>query len=474
MSDELTKLSAARLLHLMKSRDVSPVETLRALQERIEKINPQINAIVTLNPNAHEQASALEQRLMRDDAEPLPLHGLPVTIKDTIETKGLLTTSGSKRRSDHVPQIDAPAVARLKAAGAIILGKTNVSEMAVAYSAENPVYGRAMNPYDFERTPGGSSGGEASAISACLSPAGLGSDLSGSIRIPAHFCGIFGLKPTTPGLLPASGHFPANDGPLSLGAAIGPMARSAADLSLLWNALVNVSSIHSRESFSPSYAARELRGCRVACYWDDLCSPVSAEVRVAVESAAQALAAAGLQVSNERPPGVERGPQLWLELFGWRAARNITDAYHGHEGEAGEIVRAVIARAQKREPPAFERFMEAWRERDHLLSNLLLWMNARASLLVAPVGSVAAFPHTARKASVSGKDITLFQAFGYSQTFNVFGLPSVCVPVAQTSEGLPVGVQVIGRPFCESEVLAAARVLEESHGGWKPSALFTY
>src|SRR6202171_3724105 len=201
--DEIVSLSANRLAELIRRRALSPVEVAKAYLSRIENLNPSLNAIVTLAPDVIEQAQAAEARLMSAGSVG-PLHGVPLTIKDTIETAGLRTTSGSAVRAAHVPQTDAPAVARLKAAGAIILGKTNTAEMAMDYTADNPVFGRAINPYNPLLTTGGSSGGEAAAIAGCLSPGGIGSDLAGSIRIPAHFCGIAGLKPGT-GRVPGAG-----------------------------------------------------------------------------------------------------------------------------------------------------------------------------------------------------------------------------------------------------------------------------
>ncbi|MBD0326454.1 MAG: amidase, partial [Pyrinomonadaceae bacterium] len=178
-------------------------------------MNPSLNAVVTLAPDALEHARVAEEALMRGAVKGA-LHGVPVTVKDTIDTEGLRTTCGSLLRAENVPATDATAVARLKAAGAIVLGKTNTAEMALTYEADNAVFGRTNNPHDARRTSGGSSGGEAAAISAHLSPAGLGSDLMGSIRVPAHFCGIAGLKPTT-GRVPSVGHTPPATGALSLG-----------------------------------------------------------------------------------------------------------------------------------------------------------------------------------------------------------------------------------------------------------------
>src|SRR5438105_5672055 len=216
MSEELTTKSATELASLIRSREVSPVEVIDAHLRRIEQINPSLNAIVTLAEDAIDRARAADIALSKGET-PGPLHGVPLTVKDTIDSRGLRTTSGSRIHAHRIPERDASVVARLKAAGAIILGKTNTPEMAIPYETDNPVFGRTNNPHDLGRTSGGSSGGEAAAIAANLSIAGIGSDLAGSIRVPAHFCGIAGLKPTT-GSVPMEGHVPLATGTLSLGA----------------------------------------------------------------------------------------------------------------------------------------------------------------------------------------------------------------------------------------------------------------
>src|SRR6185503_849689 len=209
--NDLVELSLTTIAGMIQRREVSPIEVAKAHLERIAQLNPALNAIVTIAPDVIERARAAEAALLRGD-EVGSLHGVPVTIKDTIDTAGLRTTSGSKLRMDYVPETDAPAVARLKAAGAIVLGKTNAAEMAMDYNADNLVFGRTNHPLDPGLTPGGSSGGEAVAIATCMSPGGIGSDLAGSVRIPAHFCGICGLKPTT-GRVPGELQFPPGIGP---------------------------------------------------------------------------------------------------------------------------------------------------------------------------------------------------------------------------------------------------------------------
>jgi amidase len=228
---ELTSQSLTTLCRLIQTRAVSPVAVLEAHLERIAEVNPGLNALITLAPDALEKAREAERAINSGDVWG-PLHGIPLTVKDTIETEGLRSTSGSVTRADFVPERDAAAVSRLKAAGAIILGKTNAAEMAMDYTADNPVFGRTNHPQDPSLTPGGSSGGEAAAIATFMSPGGIGSDLAGSVRVPAHFCGIAGLRPTV-GRIPGTGQCPPASGPYALGSVIGPMARNAEDLQLL-------------------------------------------------------------------------------------------------------------------------------------------------------------------------------------------------------------------------------------------------
>ncbi|HLL76346.1 MAG TPA: amidase [Pyrinomonadaceae bacterium] len=457
----------------MRERKVSPVEVLEEHLARAESLNPRLNAIVTFAPDALEQARAAERALARSDSPP-PLCGLPVTVKDTIDTRALRTTSGSLARAGRVPERDAPAVARLRAAGAIIYGKTNTAELALDYTSENPVFGRTLNPHDPARTPGGSSGGCAAAVSACLSPASLGSDMTGSIRIPAHFCGVLGLRPT-PANFDSRGHFPPVEGACSLAASIGPLARTADDLELLFDVLSDETAgdfggRHFHQSSKgieskPGGDEPELKGLRAAYYADDGVAPVTEETWRAVESAARALSEAGCEVEEARPPGVERGPEVWSKLFSRAVRRFVHETYAGREELRGPVARALL----EREPPAIslDDYFAAWLERDRLRAELIGWLTG-SPLLVAPVGAVAAFEHGARKVEVGGQTVSLFRAFSYSQTFNAYGLPAVSVPAGRTREGLPIGVQIVGRPHTERLLVAAARAVERALGGWQP------
>jgi Asp-tRNA(Asn)/Glu-tRNA(Gln) amidotransferase A subunit family amidase len=451
---ELTRLSAVELGRLIRAREVSPVEAVEAYQRRIESANPALNAVVTLAPDALERAREAEAAVSRGE-ELGPLHGVPLTVKDTIDVRDLRATCGSRVRAEYVAEADAPAVARLRAAGAIILGKTNCPEFALDYTSENPVFGRTNNPHDLERTPGGSSGGCAAAVAACMTAGSLGSDLAGSIRIPAHFCGVSGLKPTT-GRVPGGGQLPPASGLHSLGATLGPLARTVDDLKLFFGALSG-----ERE------AQETLKGLRAAFYSDDGSMSVTAETSEAVQSAARALTGAGLEVVEEVPPGVTDATGLWLSLFEYATQRFVRAAYVRREGEAGRAARVILERAGRWGEPPLEKILTAWEERDRARATLLRWMERRP-LIVAPVGAVPAFRHEEfGRVDVEGRSVPTFRAFAYAHAANVFDLPAACVPAGRTAEGLPVGVQVVGRPHEEWRVLAAARVIEEALGGWQ-------
>jgi Asp-tRNA(Asn)/Glu-tRNA(Gln) amidotransferase A subunit family amidase len=434
----------SEIAKLIKTREVSPVEVAEAHLDRISALNPRLNAIVTLAPDVLERAKAAEKAVITGS-----LHGVPITIKDTIETAGIRSTSGSSVRRDYIPENDAPAVARLKAAGAIILGKTNAAEMAMDYTADNPVFGRTNHPLNSELNPGGSSGGEAVAIATCMSPGGLGSDLAGSVRIPAHFCGICGLKPTT-GLVPGEGQFPPSTGPYSLGAVIGPMARNVADLRLLFQVLTLT---------EPKEI--NLKAARFAWYAGDGEVPVTEETANAVAVAASALIDAGLVGEERLPPHVDRGNELWLKLFSRASVVQLRKWYAGRESEGGSFVSWRLATADENPAPTLDEYIANWMERDRLREELLRWMD-KTPLIIAPVGATPAYAHDTLKVTVRGITMGTFRAFSYAQAFNVFDLPVVTVPVGRSNDGLPIGVQVVGRPFAEEMVLRAAEIIEEA------------
>ena len=441
--------SLTRIAELIRSGAVSPVEVAEAHLDQIGKLNPHLNAIVTLAPDLFEKAKEAES-VLQGGGHVGPLHGVPVTIKDTIETAGLLSTSGSKLRADYIPAKDAPAVARLKAAGAIILGKTNASEMAMDYTADNLVFGRTNHPLDASLTPGGSSGGEAAAIASHMSPGGLGSDLAGSIRVPAHFCGIAGLKPGA-GRVPGEGQFPPSSGPYSLGAVIGPLARTVGDLRSLFRVIVN--------SEVPRMST--LKDLRVAWYVDDGVAPVTQETKAAVESVVASLSDAGFVTEERRAPHVERANELWLKVFSRASVVQLRKAYAGRENEGGSFVTWRLSSADDTPPASLDEYISVWMERDQLRAEMIDWMET-TPILVCPVGSTPAYKHDTLKVTLDGVSIGAFRAFSYAQAFNLFDLPVVTIPAGKSKEGLPIGVQIVGRPFAEELILDVAEIVEKS------------
>ncbi len=392
-----------------------------------------------------------------------PLQGVPLTIKDTIATAGIRTTSGSRVRKDFIPSADATSVARLKAAGAIILGKTNTPEMAIPYETDNPIFGRTNNPYDERLTSGGSSGGEAAAIAACLSPGGVGSDLSGSIRVPAHFCGIVGLKPTS-GRIPMDGHVPIARGTLADAACLGPMARTVADVSLLFRVLAGIESAAWSNALTDS---DQLTGLGVCWYDYDGVTPVSRDTRIAVGAAVAALEKAGLHCVEKQPPAVAEGGRLWIDLYAESSANDLREFYSGCEELAGPLARKILDSTGRKTQRGPEELAKVLQERDRLRGELLAMMES-TPLIVAPVGAIAAFPHNTSKLSVDGESMSVFRAFSYAQTFNVFDLPAVVVRAGSTATGLPINVQIVGRPFEEQTILNAAAIIEAAMGAWTP------
>ncbi|HEX7174600.1 MAG TPA: amidase family protein, partial [Pyrinomonadaceae bacterium] len=258
-------------------------------------------------------------------------------------------------------------------------------------------------------------------------------------------------------------------GPFALGASLGPLARRVEDLALLFGVLTGEDLARQSEDTGDALLKDEaalLRGRRVAWYADDGATPVIPEIARAVEAAARALEDAGMFAVERRPPHVERATELWLGLFSYPTQEFLRRTYAGREEDAGSVARLLLERAERASAPTVNAYFELWDERDRLRGELLEWME-ETPLVVAPVGAVAAPAHGARRVSAGGAEFGMFRAFAYAQAFNVFDLPAACVPAGLTEEGLPVGVQIVGRPHAEREVLAAARIVEEALGGWQ-------
>lgn len=453
-------LSAVEQLALLARGDVSALELAGEHIQRIERLNPVLNAIVDFD------AERVREQARRPGNGPLA--GLPVTVKSSIAVKGYKCEIGSVLNRGFVPSEDAEVVARLRAAGATLLGTTNCPEFLMAYETDNLLYGRTANPWDLGRSAGGSSGGEAAAIAAGLSAGGLGSDSGGSVREPAHFCGICSLKPT-PGRVPGRGHLPPCVGPFSILGAIGPMARTVGDVALLFRVL------SGRDEVDPAGAAVDYREVspedakRVPIGWfeDDGIAPVMQETRQAVRDAAAALERRGFAVRRFRPESLEVARKLWWKFFVQCGEMFYEPAIRGREAELSPIFKEFLAIARAEEPLTANSLLEAWADCDLVRSKLLEEMR-EYPLLLTPVCSVPAFRHGEREWTMDGKTVRYLDAMRYTQWFNLLAAPTAVVPVGRSAEGLPIGVQIAGRPFADELVLAVAAEVEAEFGYLPP------
>ena len=465
-ADALLFASATRLLALLRAREVSATELVDAHLARIAELHPRLNAIVTRTAErARREAADADRRLAAGDA-PRPLEGLPVTIKDAFEMAGVRSTDGCRIFADYLPARDAIAVDRWRRAGAIVLGKTNVPELSFDFDCDNLVFGRTNNPWDLERTPGGSSGGEAAAIATGCSPLGLGSDLGGSIRMPSHFCGIVGLKPTVEAV-PRTGHMPPGVAPLpvALMGTVGPMARRVEDLALAYNLLRGPHPDDPYIVSSPPAdpAAESLRDVACAFFTAGGPTPVAPPICAAVERAAGALADAGLRVEERTPRGLHFVHRVFMTML-------TADGGAGFRTMAGErylelrpSLRAVLDGA--RELSTTE-FLIAAMERDVFRTDLARMMD-ECPIVLAPTLPIPAFRHDHHGHDIDGTHVEHIDPLWGTDWVNVAGLPAVAVPAGRTADGLPIGVQVVGRRFAEGQVLAVAAVIERALGGYQ-------
>ncbi len=459
--NELVLQPATQQVHMLRSRAVSVVELAEAHIRQIERLNPKLNALVDFDANR-----VRVRALQMDESRALrgPLYGLPVTVKSSIAAAGFRCEIGSLLHKDDVPHVDAIAVARLRAAGALILGTTNCPEFLMAYETDNLLHGRTSNPWNLDCTPGGSSGGEAAAIAAGMSAAGLGSDSGGSVRVPAHFTGICSFKPT-PGRFPGRGHLPPCVGPFSVLGAIGPMARTMEDVNLLFRTLGGHDPL---DPSSPPIAYRErsleeLRSQTIGFFEDDGLVPVTPETRAAVHAAASALRESGFRVEPFRPRMLEPLRRLWWKLFVQCGAMFYAPAIRGQEEKLSPIFREFLGIAASERPFTPEQLLDAWAQLDLLRSKALEEL-AAWPVLLCPVASIPAFRHGERQWSIDGRSVAYLDAVRHTQWFNTLAAPAAVVPVGRLRDGLPIGVQVVARPFEDEAALAIAGVVDAAFG----------
>jgi Asp-tRNA(Asn)/Glu-tRNA(Gln) amidotransferase A subunit family amidase len=465
--EDVCRLSALAMADLVRRKQISPLELVEAHLQRIEKLNPKLNAFVHVDADRVRRDARAAEWAVSQGAGLGPLNGVPISIKSSIDVAGLRCEAGSRLRDGYVAAHDAPLVGRLRAAGAVILGVTNSPELLMAWETDNLLYGRTNNPWDLSRTAGGSSGGEAAAIAACCSGGGVGSDGGGSIRMPAHFSGICGLKPT-PGRIPATGHFPNSVGPFALIGVVGPMARTVADLQQLFEIMQGPDEGDPNAAPVPirHIEKKDTRRIRIGYFEDDGRTPVTAETRAAVRTAALALERAGFQVGPFRPDGLEIARQLWWKIFGVAGAMLLGPMMSGRESEISPILKEFSGWAAAEPPHTAESLLNTWIQRDVVRMQIFTQMK-ECPILLCPVGAIPAFRHGERSWTIDGKTVEYLDAWSYCEWFNLLGMPAAVVPVGPSQDGLPIGVQIAGLPWQEELVLAVSAAIEQECGGYR-------
>jgi amidase len=419
---------AGWMARAIRTKKVSSLEVVRAHLEHIHTVNPRLNAVVFATAeSALKQARAADRRNTRKNVLG-PLHGVPFTAKDIFDTKGLPTTAGLRMLRTNIPDRDATVIARMREAGAILIGKTNCPPGGVGGDSWNPLHGGTRNPYDIARSPGASSSGEASIIAAGGSPLGIGSDSGGSIRLPAHYCGIAALKPTA-GLVPSTGAYALPGGLTDPRSQVGPMARFVSDLALTLPLLVGPDGFDS--AVVPVPLARrtpKLSGLKVAWYADDGMAKPTHAIATVVRSAVRALSDAGCEVTEARPPALHEAHQVTLGYWG--------DKRMSHD-----------------------RLIKRW---DAFRTSMLGFM-AGFDLIVSPVAPDIAPLYRAKYVPT--------HLFSYTIPYSLTGNPCVVVRAGTSPEGLPIGVQVVARNWHDDVALRAAYSIERALGGWRPASV---
>ncbi len=477
-------LSAVELSGMIARRKVSPGELLEAYIARIEKFNPRLNAVIQHDfERARETAMAADNRISEGGGLP-PLFGLPCTIKDAFEVAGMTSTGAIMALKDHVPDADADVVARVRGAGANIIGKTNVPMASGDFQSFNKIYGVTNNPYDLERTPGGSSGGPAAAVAAGLSAFEIGSDIGGSIRLPAHFCGLYGLK-TSYGIVPMRGHIPPPPGSLAPSdlSVAGPLARSARDMALILDSIAGPAGNNPAWRLEiPAARATDPKDLRVAVWLEDDFTNVDKESVALIEAAARTLTKAGARVDfTARPDFTLREAfvnyvDIMYTIVADGLPRNIRDEMSKVAKNTDPEDTSHAALQARASALTYSEWLVLEQTR---ATHRAKWADFFKSYdaLLCPVAPVPAFRHdhqrlTKRRLDVNGAEQPYLDLIHWAGLATGSFLPAAVAPVGQTKAGLPVGVQIIG-PWLEDRTpIAVAAMLEDLIGGFVPATGF--
>lgn len=458
--------SIAETLHRYQKKEISPVEVVAAHLERAQALQPKLNAFVHLDAeSAMAWARNLQSAIARGDTLP-PLGGIPLSIKSNLDVAGWPCPAGSLLRKDYIPTTDAILVSRLEAAGAILLGNTNVPEFLMAYETDNRLSGKTSNPWNLAYSAGGSSGGEAAAIASGCSMGGVGSDGGGSIRTPAHFCGICGLKPT-PGRVAATGHFPPSGGAFAWIGVVGPLARTVADLRAIFEVIEGpdpgdpLSAPVPAREISPN----ELRSLRIGILENTELGRATPETLSAIRRAAQVLCELGFRAEPIKLARLDRALELWWYFFGPVIGSLIRHSAQGQESLLSPILQEYLAVATAEPAGTLDTLLDACTERDMVRAELIRQMRD-VPVLLSPVSAAPAFKHGEGNYR-AGDPHNYRDSMRFCQWLNLAGFPGLSLPFGQSPEGLPINVQLVGRPYEEELLLAVAEALEQARGPWQ-------
>ncbi len=457
MSNELTYSDATKLAELIRTREVSPVEVMQAHLDRIQAVNPQVNAIVTIADGALESAKAAEKAVLRGEALGA-LHGVPFTAKDSIDSADLLTQRGSPIFKGRQPDRDATSIARLKDAGGILLAKTNLPEFSYWIESDNLLSGRSNNPWDLSRTPGGSSGGESAAIASGMSPLGLGTDLAISVRGPAAQTGIVSLK-ATHGRIPMTGIWPRVPRRFWH---VGPMARSIRDLTLAFSQLAGPDGLDgyasSTVAFDAGLGSKPSRKLRVGWLVEPGFGPIDPEVATTVVAAAKALSGAGVTVEPVRIPALERDSAL--DIFNRLHVMEMKPAFKEATAGRSEEELYMMAKYMLSLPDtSMQDYIDAEQGAERLRDGFASYFQKYDALLT-PVLPIPAYKHGQSEFVINGQTVGPTYIQGATVPLNVTGLPGVSMRFGTSKDNMPINVQLVGAWQAESTILHVASLLE--------------